>query len=291
MKYLWLNNILIIALTIILFSCNAPRLDKEEILSVSIEPQKFFLETIVGNQYRINCVIPPGSNPENFDPTPAQMVSLGRSKAYFKVGHLSFENVWINKVKENNPALSIIDCSLNISTVDNVCTEHKHGVHDGTDPHIWSSPKTAAIIAKNMHDAVSELDPSNTDLYTRNLNKLLKEFVQTDSIVKKTLEKAPSKSFLIYHPALTYFSKEYGLNQFSIEHEGKEPSASQLKTLIDIAKENNIKVIFIQKEYNEKNARTIAKEIGAKVVPLDLLSYYWSEEIIKIAKALALENE
>ncbi len=142
-----------------------------------------------------------------------------------------------------------------------------------------------------MYRAILELDAENEADYTANYNKLVVDINKTDSIIRSYLDKAPSKAFIIYHPALSYFAKEYGLTQHSIEHEGKNPSPSQLKALIDTAKTENVKVVFIQREFDIKNAETIAEAIQGKTVPLNLLSYYWDEEMIKVAKALAQKYE
>lgn len=276
----------IITCFVFLTSCNQKNDSQQKILSVSIEPQRYFLETIVGDRYKVNCVIPPGSNPESFDPTPSQMVSLGKSEAYFKVGQLSFENVWINNVKQNNPSLIIVDSSEGIEHLDSECHGHNHS-HEGEDPHIWSSPISALKMVVNMYNAVIEIDPDNTVYYSENFDKLKKSITETDSIIKSYIDSSTNKTFIIYHPALSYLSDEYGLEQLSIEHNGKSPSPSQLKKLIDIAKAKDVKVVFIQEEYDVKNAETIAKEIGAKVLPINLLSYDWSNEMIKIAKAIS----
>jgi zinc transport system substrate-binding protein len=272
-------------LTAGVFSCNTPQAGDKKMLSVSIEPQKYFLETITGGKYQVNCVISSGVNPESFDPSPAQMVALSKSLLYFKVGGrgLKFEGEWIKKVTINSRSLSIVDCSEGVSMLD--------GSHAGSDPHVWSAPRTATVMARNMYDAVVKLDPENEDFYTRNLNTLLAEFAATDSIIKSYIAKAPSKAFFIYHPALSYFADEYGLRQYSIEYEGKNPTPMLLKQSIDTARQNNIKVVFIQLEFDRKNAETLADEIGAEIVPLNLLSYHWSEQLIKIAKALSVDNE
>lgn len=142
-----------------------------------------------------------------------------------------------------------------------------------------------------MYKAVLELDADNEADYTANYDKLIAEMNSIDSIIKSYLDKAPSKAFIIYHPALSYFADEYGLTQYSIEHEGKNPSPSQLKDLIDKAKAEGIKVVFIQQEFDTKNAETVAEAINGKTIRINLLSYNWDEEMIKIAKALAQENE
>lgn len=282
-----------------IFGCKPPKADKPKTLTVTIEPQQYFLEKLAGHHFRIECIVPGGANPENADFTPAQMMSLDKSMAYFKIGYLGIENMLVEKVKQSNPNLRIVECSEGIELIGDEhhhCNDeshdhsaHHHG-HIGGDPHTWSSVKSAKIIAENMYNALVELDEPNKEDYTNNYNKLLAEFNETDSIIKSHLNKAQSKAFIIYHPALSYFADEYGLTQYSIEHEGKSPSPSQLKELIDKAKEQNVKVVFIQREFDVKNAETVAKAIGGKAVPINLLSFYWKEEMIKIAKALAGES-
>jgi len=287
--------IILSVILLVISSCNAPRLDKEETLFVSIEPQKFFLQSIVGDRFEVISIIPEGSNPETFDPAPSQMVALGKSKMYFKVGRLGFENVWLENLKKNNPGLIIVDCSKGIDILEHDCHEHEHehgghGHADG-DPHIWSSPATASLIAKNMYEAIIGIDKENEEYYKKNYTKLLSGINHTDSVIRHYLDKAQSRSFVIYHPALSFFSREYGLEQLPMEYDGKNPSPSQLKSLVDLAKDKEVKVVFIQKEFDKKNAETIAKELDAEVVPINLLSYYWSEEMIKVAKSLAGEYE
>lgn len=302
---------ILLSLPVIMLGC-ADGVKKEETrtISVTINPQKYFLEQIVGDKFNVNCIVPTGSNPESFDPAPSQMVALSKSEAFFKVGYLGIENTLLEKARQNNPNLKLIDCSEGIVPMDGNLHEdcghdhgdeqhqhHHHHHHDvhighaGGDPHIWSSPLTARTMVENMYLAVSEIDSVNKDFYKINYEKLMSEINHTDSIISGLIAKAPSKSFIIYHPALSYFAHEYGLTQYSIEHEGKNPSPSQLRQLIDMAKAEGVKVVFIQQEFDTKNAQTVADAIGGKAMVIDLMSYDWHGEMIKIARALALENE
>lgn len=265
----------------LLFSCNSTTKNDDRTLSVSIEPQKYLLEQIVGDKYKINTAIPSGSNPETYDPSPSQMVNIGKSKIYFKIGNLGFENAWLKNISVNSPSLKIVDCSDGISII-----KDDHG-HANGDPHIWSSPKTVLSIATNMYNNVSEIDPQNKDYYLKRFQTVEKSILETDSIIKQTLNGAPTKSFVIFHPALSYFANEYELNQYSIEVDGKNPTPKQLADLIKKAKKDNVKVVFIQKEYDIKNAEPVANEIGAKIIQINPLSYDWDEELINIAKAIA----
>ena len=103
--------------------------------------------------------------------------------------------------------------------------------------------------------------------------------------MQSLLQKA-DRTFMIYHPALSYFARDYGLKQISIEEGGKEPSPAHLKKLIEESKKDSVKVIFVQQEFDLKNAKLIAKETGIRIVPINPLSYHWQEEMEQIAKAL-----
>lgn len=280
-----------LSLLLIIFSgCKPPHKDIENTLSVSIEPQKYFLEAIVGNKYTVNTAVPSGSNPEAYDPSPSQMVSIGKSKMFFKVGNLGFENTWLNNISVNNPSLQIVDCSAGIPII---IDDHKHEghSHEGTDPHTWSSPSTALIISKNMYNSIVKLDSKHADYYLDRYKNLEKVILATDSTIRSYLSEASTKSFIIYHPALSYFADQYGLTQYSIEVDGKTPSPQQMSHLIEHAKKDNVKVVFVQEEYDQKNADPIAKELGAEIVSINPLSYSWNEELIKIAKAIAQKHD
>lgn len=267
-----------------LTSCSSPAKPDEKTLSVSIEPQKYLLEKIVGDKYSVNVAIPSGSNPETYDPSPSQMVNIGKSQLYFKIGNMGFENTWLQNIANNNSHMSIVDCSIGIETI-----HDDHG-HAHGDPHIWSSPQTALIMSKNMYNAMITLDPKHKDQYLTRFAELEKTIQQTDSIIQSYIADAPSKSFIIFHPALSYFAEQYGLKQLSIEIEGKAPTPQQMAQIIKQAKNENVKVVFIQEEYDMKNAEPIAKETGAKLVSINPLAYEWNEELIKIAKAIADKN-
>ena len=267
-------------------------------ISVTIEPQRYFVEQIVGDNFKVNTIVPAGTSPETYDPTPSQMVSLGKSALYFKVGYLGFENAWGQTLAENNADVVVINTSNEISLIegenmDNIIGGHIHHEghsHDGVDPHIWSSPKSALIMAENMLNALVMADVENQKQYRENFKVLQSEIIATDKKIVALLEKAPVKSFIIYHPALSYFARDYNLTQYSIEFEGKSPSPQQLRQMIDFAQAQGVKTIFVQKGFDMKNAESLAKEVGASIHSIDPLSYNWSEELINIAEILS-ENE
>ena len=289
-------------LVLLLVSCGGKKTD-EKIVSVTIEPQRYFAEMIAGDKYTIHCVVPAGQSPETYDPTPQQIVQVGKSQAYFRIGTIGFELVWMENIAENNPDLKIFNSSEGIQLVQTEeetqfghqrghgCRLHHrhHHHHSGIDPHTWSSVAGAKVIAKNTLDAFVELDPSNESYYQANYEQLIQQIEETEKEISGLLKSVKNKTFIIYHPALTYFASEYGLSQLCIEMDGKEPSPAQLKQLVEIAKEHQAKVVFIQQEFDQKNAELIAKETGCRLIPINPLAYDWNKEMIHIAKSLADE--
>jgi zinc transport system substrate-binding protein len=263
------------------------RIQQENTLTVSIEPQRYFTERLVDTLFSVTSMVAPGTNPETYDPAPAQIAQLVHSKAYFCIGPIGFEDAWLDKLKKNNPRLPFFDNSQGVEWI--VAGHNDSHNHSHPDPHIWTSPREAAIIVRNMYGALSEIDPDNEPLYRKNLENVLKEIDETARTVQSYLDNATQKAFIIYHPSLTYFARYYGLTQYAMEFDGKEPTPEQLKQLIGLAKEKNITTIFIQQEFDQKNAELMSRETGCRLVTINPLSYNWSEEIIRIAKSLSDE--
>ena len=107
----------IICLLLALSSCkNAERNDKPTI-TVTIEPLRYFTETIAGDKFKVVSMVPEGSSPETYDPTPQQMVSLSKSTAYLRIGYIGFEQSWIDKLQENFPKLQFYDTSAGVNLI------------------------------------------------------------------------------------------------------------------------------------------------------------------------------
>ena len=294
-----------------LAACGGKRQKAERIISVTIEPQRYFAERIAGEHFAIHCVVPAGQSPETYDPTPQQMVQIGESEAYLRIGSIGFELAWMEAIKQNNPHLQIYDLSEGMPLLKGeeeeaeeghehehahahdhapeaaTEAEHHHHHHGGVDPHIWSSIHGARIVAQNTLAALQALDPANADTYTANYQQVVALIDSTEAVINTLLKPLAHRSFIIYHPALTYMAAEYELEQLCIEMDGKEPSPAQLKSLVETAQAHHTKVVFVQQEFDQKNAELIAKETGCQLTPINPLAYDWSREMIRIAKALA----
>lgn len=286
-----MRNFIYIFIIFCLSACKpSAQSEQKPTITVTLEPLRYFTEAIAGDQYQVVSMVPKGSSPETYDPTPQQLVALNKSQAYFRIGHIGFEQTWMDRLASNSPQLKFYDTSEGIDLIRTA--GHQHGDHyhaGGVEPHVWNSANNAIILAENIYQALCELDASHQSYYKERLDSLKQTIQQTDQTIRKLLQKA-DRTFLIYHPALSYFARDYDLKQVSIEEEGKEPSPAQLKNLIETCRKENIHVIFVQQEFDIRNARLIADELGVTIIPINPLSYDWPTEMINVAKALTIKE-
>lgn len=283
---------LIYLFTLLLLSAcgNTPQKSEKPVLTVTLEPLRYFTEAIAGEHFEVVSMVPKGSSPESYDPTPQQMVALSQSRAYLRIGYIGFEQTWMKKLEANCPDMKVFDTSQGVDLIRG--EGHWHGDHfheGGVEPHIWNSTRNALVIADNIYAALCELDQTNQTTYKHRLDSLKQIITQAEEEIRTLLQKADS-TFLIYHPALSYFARDYGLKQTSIEEGGKEPSPAQLKTLIETCRKEKAHIIFVQQEFDQRNAQLIAEELDGKIVPINPLSYDWTEEMIRIARALSPQS-
>jgi zinc transport system substrate-binding protein len=260
-------------------------------IAVSILPQKYFVERIAGDgtniDFDIHVMIPPGHSPATYAPTPRQMRALSHCKLYFRIGYIPFETIWMKNIAANNPQMKIIDTSEGVdlikapADVDDLHQDHHHA---GIDPHIWLSPPAVKIQVKHILDAFIEIDRESQESYKENYRLFLLDIDRLDREIRSLLEECKERKFMVFHPAWSYLARDYGLEQLAIEEEGKAPNPANLKKVIDITRRENIRIIFVQQQFDTHSASAVAAEIGGRVVRIDPLAPDWLDNMKKIAQ-------
>ena len=254
-----------------LFSCSSAKNDNANKITVSIEPLRYLTEQIVGDRFEVVTMVPKGSSPETYEPTARQMADLSESILYIKVGELGFERTWMPRLTSNAPHITVVNSSEGITS------------HIGDDPHSWMSARNAIIMAHNIYEAVKRIDVKDSVFFRQRLDSLCNVIHATDKYIRQTTAQAHCKSFIIYHPALTYFASDYGLEQLALEEHGREPSAAELEQIISTARAKGVKTMFIQREFANRNVDIITNAIGARKVEINPLGYDWNKEMRRIA--------
>ena len=249
-------------------------------VTVTISPYKYFVDQIAKGKVNVNVMVSNGNNPETYEPYAQQMMELSKSALYLKVGSIGFEQTWMKKLQDNAPDMKVIDTSVGIKPAKTP--------GGNIDPHVWMSCSNARIIASNILKALSELEPKNKAFFEKNYQSLLSILNKRDSIIKESFKKNPDlvRKFVIYHPILTYFARDYQLEQLAIEEEGREPSAAQLKSLIERARKEKIKFCLIQAEFANRNTTTFINEIHTKPMDINPLQGDWNWAMQEAAAAV-----
>ena len=289
MKAYFKKSIVAFVLTQILISPNKSWAEPY-LVFVSIAPQKYFVERIGGKEVEVEVMVKAGESPATFNPNPKKMSRLANAKLYFSIG-VPFEKIWLPRIKAIQPDLKFISLNQNFSA--HIGSEYSHPEkhsHEEGDPHIWTSPSHVKIIAAEIEAALSKEKPDRADIFKNNNISLNRGLDKLDQEIRDILAKGNNRSFMVFHPAWSYFADAYGLEQISIEHQGKEPGPRALQEIINKGKKLKIKVIFVQKQFGLSIAEKVAKMIGATVQVMDPLAENYIENMRQTAKAISGAN-
>lgn len=259
------RSIIFILMALLAAGCTHRASDNRQCITVSIAPLARLARSIVGDGVRVEVLIPSGASPESFEPTPRQIADMIDSRAVYTVGLIEFERSLTARSGDIDP----IRLCEGIETLGG----HSHGDHShGIDPHIWTSPVELRIMAANMYRSLKNIFPDST-VYDERYALLDRRLEKLDRDIAAQLAESGRECFIIYHPALTYYARAYGIEQISIEHEGKQPSARRLKELIDRARRDGLHYVLYQKPFPESVVSTVAEGMGAEPVEIDPLAY------------------
>ncbi len=268
-------------------------------VSVGIEPLREFVERVGGDLVEITVMVPAGADPHSYDPKPKQMAAMAQARLYVSLG-LEFEEAWVPRFAAANRNLIVVAADRGVVKLP--MAEHEdHGQpgrkpvaksspaakgHEGLDPHIWLSPALVKIVAQNIRDALVAVDPVHETVYRANLARFLTEIEALHVALTKTLEGCAGAKFMVFHPSWGYFAAAYGLVQEAIEAQGKEPAPRQLAGIIQEARKDGIKVVFVEPQYSDKAAKTVAQAIGGRVLKIDPLSGQWAANLKAMAQTI-----
>lgn len=255
--------------TTMLCGCNGTNVDGDKkTIYVTIAPLRSIVEKITGGDYNVEVLVPKGASPESFEPTAKQLIALNDAEQIFSVGLINFEQALIGSVKDD---ARIVNLSQGIELLAGSCSHCNHHHAHGIDPHIWTSPRALKRMVENVDRAMQRVAPDSIK-YRKNTAKLLRELNVLDSLCSSNITTNNVDAIMIYHPAFTYYANDYGIEQISVEQDGKEPSPRQLTALVEKAREHNISKILIQPQYSQDKLMALAIECSAEVVEVDPLS-------------------
>ena len=277
--------------TLLLVACNGgQRTNPEADFIATIQPIKFIIEQISGDDFQVDVLVPNGASPETFEPTPKQFIALNEAKLVFTTGLIDFESALTESMHDKN---SLVNLSNGIELIEGACShhhhDHNHAHHHGIDPHIWTSPRELKAMARNAYEAINAEYPDSTK-YTDAYNVFMHKLNELDNYCSQMCETSSARAFVVYHPALTYFARAYGIEQISIEKDGKEPSAKHLTTIIEQAKAKGVTCLLYQAQYPRSTVEIVAKDMGVECRIFDPLAENVIENVRIITRTITNQN-
>lgn len=276
-----LKIVLVFTTLLILYSCknntdtvseNKSLQDQKIKISVSIPPLKWITQKIAGDDFIITSIVGSNVSPELFDPTVKTIEELEKSDLYFSFDLFNFEHKLEDAVSDQNKIYNVLDNDVLLIEEEENSQDHGDHSHEGYDPHVWFSPDIIMSISENVKNTLSEKYPDKKEVFEKNYSDFVNEINNFKSEIDNDIKSKKDKTFVIYHPALTYFAKNYGLKQVSIEQNGKEPTAQYLKSIINEIKTNNIKLLLVQPQFPKSSTELISKEVpDVKIVEFNPL--------------------
>jgi zinc transport system substrate-binding protein len=270
---------------------------------VSVLPQKTFVERIGGERVDVGVLVSPGESPATYRPRPSLVAKLAAADLYFRVG-VPFETHLMPKIQSMAGDLQVVDTRTGVSILA-MGEEHHHGgaghddhgqehgevmgEHDieGMDPHIWLDPRRVVIQAATMRDALTAVDPAGKEVYAAGYDALSKELMALHGHIAEALAPLKGETLYVFHPAFGYFADAYGLVQKAVEVEGKSPKGRALARFIQQAREEKVRVIFVQPQFDSAAAAKVAASVGGAVVPLDPLAPNYFDNLRQMADAVS----
>lgn len=298
------------------FSQNNNALDTEEEddgtlnVMVSILPQVNFVNKVGGEYVNVEAMIREGFSPATYEPIPEQMKRLAETDLYFRIGHVPFEKTYMEDIAQTNPEMSVIDTSEGVSLREIEAHSHdgeeeheedhegegdhednKHEGETGDDPHIWLSPQRVKIQVEHIYNALVEEQPENQEYFLANKDAFIQELDALDKELKQVLAPFEGKTMFVYHPAFGYLADDYGFKQEHFQIQGKDPSIEEVQDIIAQAQEEEVTVIFVQKQFSTSTARAIAEEINGSVIQIDPLAQDYITNMKQIANTIAFSSQ
>lgn len=267
---------------LLIVGCTTKSDSDKKTIFVTITPMQSIIEEITAGDFDIEVIVPKGASPETFEPTPKQVTSFSDAEFIFSTGLVDFEQSLIERISGD---AEVINLSNGIELIAGSCSHGNHKHKHGVDPHIWTSPRALRTMVTNAHKAIMAHYPDSVK-YTEATGRLLERIDALDTYCATRIKAEGVEAMMIYHPAYTYYARDYGIEQIAIEHDGKEPSLRQTTALIEKAKEHGVKAILRQPQYSEDKVRAIANDAGAEIITTDPLAEDILGEIERVTEII-----
>jgi zinc transport system substrate-binding protein len=259
-----------------------PAADKIGVV-VSIGPEAEFVKAVGGDKVDVTVMVPSTADVHTYEPLPSELSAVANARMYVELGSsVEFETNYMDKLKASNPSMLIVNASKGIDFIANTA----EGDNQTVDSHVWMSPRNAKIMVENIYEGLVQIDPDNQDYYQKNKEQYQQKLDELDENTTELL-KDKKKPILIYHPAFGYYARDYNLSMVGAMVNDEEPSPQRIAMMVDLAREYNITVVYLEPQYDPKFMNTIASQINGQILTVSDMDEHYLDNMEKVALAFS----
>lgn len=264
-------------------------------VATSFYPMYEFARQVGGDKVEVVALVPAGTEPHDWEPSPQDMTALQKAKVFVYNG-AGFEH-WVEKTLQNSPhpELIVVEASQGLAHLERAAeiTPADAAEYGDIDPHVWLDPVAAQQQVQKIRDTFIKADPENRRYYEANAAGYMAKLAALDEEFRAGLAPLPRKKFITSHAAFGYLANRYGLEQIPIAGlaPGAEPTPERLKYLVKVAREQEIKYVFFETLVSPKVAEIVAKEAGIKTLVLNPVEGLTPDDLQQGKDYIALMRE
>ena len=239
-----------------------------------------FVENIAGDTVSVTVITPSGIEPHDYEPTPSDLITVGRSKLflYNGAGFDPWAEKLVSSLNQGSAVpVAVLAVSEHLNTEDLV---REKGTNT-SNPHYWLDPILAIKEVEIIRDMLIDLNPSATRTYQENARVYIEKLMNLHQEYQAGLRSCNLRDIIVSHAAFTYLGSRYTINTIPIAgiSPEEEPSAKKIGEITQIAREKGIRFIFFETAVSPKLAETIAREAGIETLMLNTIETLTETEL------------
>jgi ABC-type Zn uptake system ZnuABC Zn-binding protein ZnuA len=231
------------------------------------------VQSVGGQWVQVTSLVPPGSDPHTYQPTPGQAKIVAGARIIF-INGLGLEASFIRLIQSAAPGTPVITLADGLSTIQATPEPGETPEPGKTEgnPHLWLDPDNAIVYVQRIAQGLSQVDPAHAAAYQTNAERTIAAIRDFDRQAKAQIASIPPerRKLVTFHDAFPYFARHYGLQLVGVlePSPGHEPSPQELARLVDEIKAQHVPAIYTEPQFSPRLAQTIAREAGVKVLEL-----------------------
>lgn len=274
--------------------CGNTAKDRENpLVAVSIPPIASIVKAVAGSGVEVMTVAEKSADPETFEPTVSQMMKIADADVLFTVGTLPFEKSLSENLRSDGRGVKVADVASDIEKIHGTHSHrHRDGsvvTHDDVDPHVWSSLRCMEEMTRSVCATLSEFYPDSADCFKRRADIFVSRLDSANKLLTaKFAADTLDRVFMIWHPSLSYFARDYSLKQIAVGAEHKENTPARIRSAMEAARESGVRVMFLQKNMDPRMAESITGTASLRVCTFDPMEEDMINELIKVADEITM---